>query len=107
MQIDFLHLGALFVLDSNKDGIFSLKEIYEFAQMCAGRRRLHGAYEFQSQIQGYCTIELAKAVETTEGVEEFVDWFSTMILKNAPTIEFSDFPGFLCRVVEFTMKQFA
>ena len=93
LQVDFLHLGVLFQLDVNKDGFFSLQELFDFAQMCAMRRKMYGAYEFQARIQGHCTIELSKYIETSEGVEHFIDWFCQIVVKNGTTLELDEFPG--------------
>eukprot|EP00891_Asterochloris_glomerata_P009664 jgi/Astpho2/9664/Aster-x1595 len=72
--LDPLHLGVLWVLDSNHDGRVSLEELETLADLARKRSRCYQPHEFQSQMQGYCTLKLWQAMSREGGKEAFVDW---------------------------------
>jgi hypothetical protein len=59
---------------SNRDGRFTLNELLEFTDLVRLRSRCYQPYEFQAQMQGYCTLQLWKAICQEGGQQAFVDW---------------------------------
>lgn len=61
---------------SNHDGRFTLDELLSFVDLARQRSRCYQPYEFQAQMQGYCTLQLWKTTSLGGGSEKFVDWWS-------------------------------
>ena len=59
---------------SNHDGRVSLEELENLADLARRRSRCYQPHEFQSQMQGYCTLKLWQAMSREGGKEAFVDW---------------------------------
>eukprot|EP01025_Chloroclados_australasicus_P012432 TRINITY_DN15725_c0_g1_i1.p2 TRINITY_DN15725_c0_g1~~TRINITY_DN15725_c0_g1_i1.p2 ORF type:complete len:175 (+),score=36.30 TRINITY_DN15725_c0_g1_i1:491-1015(+) len=77
-MVDLKHLGVLFVLDAKKDGRFTLEELYKFAIIAGERIRMYQPHEFQSQVQGYCSLVMWKAI-CTQGDGVFVEWMCELV----------------------------
>lgn len=59
---------------SNHDGRFTLEELLEFTDLLRLRSRFYQPYEFQAQMQGYCTLQLWKALSQEGGQKIFLEW---------------------------------
>eukprot|EP01023_Acetabularia_acetabulum_P062770 TRINITY_DN778_c1_g1_i1.p2 TRINITY_DN778_c1_g1~~TRINITY_DN778_c1_g1_i1.p2 ORF type:complete len:220 (+),score=50.56 TRINITY_DN778_c1_g1_i1:283-942(+) len=83
-MVDLKHLGVLFVLDNKKDGKFTLEELYKFAAIAGERIRLYQPHEFQSQVQGYCSLVMWKAV-CVQGDGMFISWMCDLVRHSCKT----------------------
>mmetsp|Transcript_9295 Transcript_9295/g.25292 ORF Transcript_9295/g.25292 Transcript_9295/m.25292 type:complete len:169 (-) Transcript_9295:103-609(-) len=77
--LNFQHLGTLFAIDNDKDGKVTLKELIAFAEVCALRRSMYRPHEYETQLQGYFTIEMWKKVTQPLGKKDFVAWFLRLV----------------------------
>lgn len=85
--VDFKHLGTLFVLDKDRDGVVSLQELEDFASVCSAQAN-KTLYEFQTQLQAYCTLELWHFVGQAGGTDEFVEWIRKLLRQDLPVQRF-------------------
>ncbi|CAL8472062.1 g11604 [Coccomyxa elongata] len=90
--VDPSHLGVLFTVDSNHDGRFTLEELLSFVDLARQRSRCYQPYEFQAQMQGFCTLQLWKTTSLGGGSAKFVDWMSRLLMENMPTRRFAHCP---------------
>ncbi|KAK9823610.1 hypothetical protein WJX72_004211 [[Myrmecia] bisecta] len=91
--VDTCHLGVLFVLDNDHDGRFTLEELLMLVDLARQRSRRYQPHEFQSQMQGFCTLQLWRAMAVTGGKAAFVDWMSQLLLENMEAQTFTQYPG--------------
>eukprot|EP01024_Parvocaulis_polyphysoides_P033307 TRINITY_DN29669_c0_g1_i1.p1 TRINITY_DN29669_c0_g1~~TRINITY_DN29669_c0_g1_i1.p1 ORF type:complete len:223 (-),score=21.91 TRINITY_DN29669_c0_g1_i1:22-690(-) len=90
-MVDLKHLGVLYVLDAKKDGKFTLDELYSFAKLAAERIRMYQPHEFQSQVQGYCSLVMWKAV-CVQGNAMFVEWMCDLVRHSCRPVKFPQRP---------------
>ncbi len=60
-------------LSSDRDGRFTLDNILAFADLARSRARVYAPYEFQAQMQGFCTLAMWRWVADA-GPAAFANW---------------------------------
>lgn len=81
-NIKLSHVGNLYVLDEDKDGRFTCKELVHFATYCLKNVPNFKAYEFHFQIQAQSTILLWHELNSTNGEDDFTAWIGRLIYEN-------------------------
>eukprot|EP00735_Rhodelphis_limneticus_P011334 TRINITY_DN4420_c0_g1::TRINITY_DN4420_c0_g1_i1::g.7312::m.7312 TRINITY_DN4420_c0_g1::TRINITY_DN4420_c0_g1_i1::g.7312 ORF type:complete len:224 (+),score=18.74,EF-hand_1/PF00036.27/0.063,EF-hand_1/PF00036.27/1e+02,EF-hand_1/PF00036.27/5.9e+02,EF-hand_6/PF13405.1/0.13,EF-hand_6/PF13405.1/1.8e+03,EF-hand_7/PF13499.1/0.023 TRINITY_DN4420_c0_g1_i1:143-814(+) len=92
-DIDFSHIGTLFVLDKQHSGKITRQDLRDFVSKCSTRRRMINPHEFRQYMQGYCTIQMWNVVCKESGRDVFADWISNLYRYNAPILTFEEYPG--------------
>lgn len=86
------HISNLFVLDGNKDGRFTLEELYKFAEYCRDEGAKFKGYEFPFQLQAQSTLLMWK--QLNHGTEDdFAAWIGRIIYENSGVEYFKIGPG--------------
>ena len=70
------------MLDSNKDGRFTLEELEQFAIFYSENTKKSNRYEYQYQIQAQCTFKLWQSLQD-HGPDEFAAWVGRLLYENS------------------------
>lgn len=73
--INFSKLAILYMLDADKNGKFSIDDLYTFAKFCTKAVKNH--HNFKSELSAQCTFYMWKLVSVDEG-KSFVQWFGKL-----------------------------
>eukprot|EP00656_Telonema_subtile_P013161 TRINITY_DN16678_c0_g1_i4.p1 TRINITY_DN16678_c0_g1~~TRINITY_DN16678_c0_g1_i4.p1 ORF type:complete len:219 (-),score=59.53 TRINITY_DN16678_c0_g1_i4:282-938(-) len=92
IPIDFTHLGTLFVLDSNHNGLVTLKELFEFAQFYEKQRETLKPHEYCTQMQAYCTMRMRRAAVEAQCSSVIKNWLMRLLTNNQTAVTFEDLP---------------
>jgi hypothetical protein len=92
IDIDFTHVGVLYMIDSNTDGRFTLAEVLEFSEFCERKRRLYKPHELQTRIEGLCTLKMWHDV-LQHGQLFLERWLMKLVVEIAPAKTFENYPG--------------
>lgn len=86
LLIEPTHLGALWALDSDRDGRVTLDDLAALGDLCLGRVRLYQSFEYTPQLEGYFSLQLWRALATDPaGVgAAFGDWVCRLVVESAP-----------------------
>eukprot|EP01100_Stratorugosa_tubuloviscum_P012425 TRINITY_DN590_c0_g3_i2.p1 TRINITY_DN590_c0_g3~~TRINITY_DN590_c0_g3_i2.p1 ORF type:complete len:238 (-),score=81.83 TRINITY_DN590_c0_g3_i2:89-802(-) len=89
---DFSHLGTLYILNSDKNGKFTLEDFHKFLKLAAAREPKWRSRDFKSQLMAYCTLQMWKQVKS-KGDEYFAKWFCRLFVENTisniPAVRYS------------------
>ena len=91
-NVKLTHISNLFVMDSDKDGRFSLNEIYRFAEYCRDESDKFKGYEFTFQLQAQSTLLMWKQLQEG-GEDEFAAWMGRLLYENFRVEYFKICPG--------------
>ena len=78
-KINLCHIPTLFYLDSDKDGLFTLKDFSKLSKISEEKEKEYKRYEFSAQLQAYFTLLMWKNVCSDEGEKKFVEWIKKLI----------------------------
>eukprot|EP00899_Mesostigma_viride_P008209 jgi/Mesvir1/1738/Mv21190-RA.1 len=93
-KVDLSHLAVIYMLDANHDGRILLAELYAFADMVAEQSKRWGPHEFESQMQGFCTLQLWRMVAWEEKKDAFLQWMMRLLCANCrDQLEVPGYPG--------------
>ena len=81
-NIKVSHIGNLYILDADKDGRFSLEEIYRFAEYCRDESSNFKGYEFNFQLQAQSTIKMWNSLQKSSE-DDFSAWIGRLLYENA------------------------
>jgi|EP00505_MAST-04D_sp_SCG-Rhode-Island_P001945 hypothetical protein len=95
--LSFRHLGTLFELDSNHDGMVSNEELEEFVRAYYRKYRELAAgtwHDISVLMEGHFTYLLLVALkEGVGGIDVFVSWISDLLKRVCPVQTFASQPG--------------
>lgn len=82
--VQFTHLATLYVLDTEKEGKFTLPMLLQFAELCRDLEKdhFHDEKVFEAEFKAYCSLRLWNSVSAPHGIEHFARWFSQLFLVN-------------------------
>lgn len=80
MYINFKKIAILYMLDADKDGKFSLNDLFAFAEFCAKITKHTNQRTFQNELQAQCTLCMWKQLSTENGKRDFIEWFGRLFL---------------------------
>lgn len=83
LPIDFAHFATLYCLDSDKNGLFHMDELIQYAHTWKQRRRVTLRHEFEAEIRGSNVLTVLRALRS-EGVAHCVDWFTRVLCARHP-----------------------
>ena len=84
-KINTCHIPTLYFLDSNKDGLFTKKDLLNLSKIAEEKEKKYKRYEFTSQLQAHFTLLMSKKVCSEQGEAEFVSWLIKLVTGGAPT----------------------
>ncbi|GBG71665.1 hypothetical protein CBR_g9080 [Chara braunii] len=93
LPLDLSHIAVLFVIDSSRDGRFSLDDIFQFIDVMLNQERLCKPHDFLSHLQGWCTLRLWKQLTREEGPDKVEKWFLNLVSENLGVHHTDDYPG--------------
>ena len=85
-KINLCHIPTLYFLDSNKDGLFTMKDFINLSKIAEEKEKKYKRYEFNSQLQAHFTLMMSKQVCSEQGEAEFVSWIIKLVIGKYPTI---------------------
>ncbi|KAM3128202.1 hypothetical protein pb186bvf_019685 [Paramecium bursaria] len=77
----FAHLGILYMIDTQKQGIITMQNLLHFAQVCMRNLKNVQPYEFQSQLQGLATSLLLEHI-VKNNIQQLCEWFMTLLMND-------------------------
>ena len=83
-KINLCHIPTLYFLDSNKDGIFTMKDFINLSKIAEEKEKKYKRYEFTSQLQAHFTLMMSKQVCSEQGEAEFVSWIIKLVIGKYP-----------------------
>lgn len=83
-KINLCHIPTLYFLDSNKDGLFSMKDFINLSKIAEEKEKKYKRYEFTSQLQAHFTLMMSKQVCSEQGEAEFVSWIIKLVIGKYP-----------------------
>ena len=83
-KINLCHIPTLYFLDSNKDGIFTMKDFINLSKIAEEKEKKYKRYEFTSQLQAHFTLMMSKKVCSEQGEQEFVSWIIKLVIGQYP-----------------------
>jgi len=84
-KINLCHIPTLYFLDSNKDGLFTMKDFINLSKIAEEKEKKYKRYEFTSQLQAHFTLMMSKEVCSEQGEAEFVSWTIKLVIGKYPT----------------------
>ena len=84
-KINLCHIPTLYFLDSNKDGLFTMKDFINLSKIAEEKEKKYKRYEFTSQLQAHFTLMMSKEVCSEQGEAEFVSWIIKLVIGKYPT----------------------
>ena len=84
-KINLCHIPTLYFLDSNKDGLFTMKDFINLSKIAEEKEKKYKRYEFTSQLQAHFTLMMSKKVCSEQGEEEFVSWIIKLVIGQYPS----------------------
>ena len=82
--IQLRYLPTLFLMDSDKDGLFGRDEVVAFVEICSRMLRAVGRSELDVHMQGYALLHLQNCLRTEGATELFCSWFVSLFLDGLP-----------------------
>ena len=86
------HIGNLFVLDRQKDGRFTIEDLFKFGEYCRDESSKFKGYEFTFQLQAQSTLLMWKELQAG-APEDFSGWVGRLLYENSPVQYFAVAPG--------------
>lgn len=83
-KINICHIPTLYFLDSNKDGLFTKKDLLNLSKIAEEKEKKYKRYEFTSQLQAHFTLLMSKKVCSEQGEAEFVSWLIKLVTGGTP-----------------------
>ena len=83
-KINICHIPTLYFLDSNKDGLFTKKDLLNLSKIAEEKEKKYKRYEFTSQLQAHFTLLMSKKVCSEQGEAEFVSWLIKLVTGGLP-----------------------
>ena len=83
-KINLCHIPTLYFLDSNKDGLFTMKDFINLSKIAEEKEKKYKRYEFTSQLQAHFTLLMSKKVCSEQGEAEFVAWLIKLVTGGLP-----------------------
>ena len=83
-KINLCHIPTLYFLDSNKDGLFTMKDFINLSKIAEEKEKKYKRYEFTSQLQAHFTLMMSKKVCSEQGEQEFVSWIIKLVIGQYP-----------------------
>ena len=83
-KINLCHIPTLYFLDSNKDGLFTMKDFINLSKISEEKEKKYKRYEFTSQLQAHFTLMMSKKVCSEQGEAEFVSWIIKLVIGKYP-----------------------
>ena len=84
-KINLCHIPTLYFLDSNKDGIFTMRDFINLSKIAEEKEKKYKRYEFTSQLQAHFTLMMSKKVCSEQGEAEFVSWIIKLVIGQYPS----------------------
>lgn len=84
-KINLCHIPTLYFLDSNKDGLFTMRDFINLSKIAEEKEKKYKRYEFTSQLQAHFTLMMSKKVCSEQGEAEFVSWVIKLVIGKYPT----------------------
>ena len=84
-KINICHIPTLYFLDSNKDGLFTKKDLLNLSKIAEEKEKKYKRYEFTSQLQAHFTLLMSKKVCSEQGEAEFVSWLIKLVTGGLPS----------------------
>lgn len=82
------HIGNLFLLDTDKDGRFTLQDFEEFAVYCRDEKENFKLYEFSFQLQARSTLKMWNSLQNgSDG--DFKAWIGRLLHESCDRKSFS------------------
>ena len=86
-KINICHIPTLYFLDSNKDGLFTKKDLLNLSKIAEEKEKKYKRYEFTSQLQAHFTLLMSKKVCSEQGEAEFVSWLIKLVTGGLPATQ--------------------
>ena len=83
-KINLCHIPTLYFLDSNKDGLFTMKDFINLSKISEEKEKKYKRDEFTSQLQAHFTLMMSKKVCSEQGEAEFVSWIIKLVIGKYP-----------------------
>ena len=84
-KINLCHIPTLYFLDSNKDGLFTMRDFINLSKIAEEKEKKYKRYEFTSQLQAHFTLMMSKKVCSEQGEAEFVSWIIKLVIGQYPS----------------------
>ena len=84
-KINLCHIPTLYFLDSDKDGLFTVKDFINLSKIAEEKEKKYKRYEFTSQLQAHFTLMMSKKVCSEQGEAEFVSWIIKLVIGQFPS----------------------
>ncbi|PRW45239.1 hypothetical protein C2E21_6322 [Chlorella sorokiniana] len=84
LPVDPTHLGCLWVLDRSHTGRVTINDLLALVELCRTRARHYQSFELEAQLQGYCTLQMWRALSGPDGVQQFAAWICALALESSP-----------------------
>ncbi len=84
ISFELKHIGTLFLLDLDRDGLFCVKHFLDFAVWCHAKDvRTH---DVAAGVRALCTSQMYGEVCEREGADAFTDWFCRLVTLSGPVM---------------------
>ena len=83
-KINLYRIPTFYFLDSNKDGLFTMKDFINLSKISEEKEKKYKRYEFTSQLQAHFTLMMSKKVCSEQGEAEFVSWIIKLVIGKYP-----------------------
>lgn len=83
LPVDPTHLGCLWVLDRTHSGRIGVDDLLALLDLCRSRAREYQLFELEAQLQGYCTLQMWRAMSAPDGLQQFTNWICALVLESS------------------------
>ena len=80
--LDLQHLGTVYAVDADHEGVFKRDAMLRFANFYCLFRAAERSVDSDSKFQAYCTLRLWNDLSREHGVDDFVAWVTRLVLHN-------------------------
>lgn len=80
-MLDFKHIGTLWKLDANHDGVVTFEELVAFAEFCNDQKIL-GDLELSQKLKALFAMEMAADARSENGQYFWVDWMLKLVAQD-------------------------
>lgn len=61
-----------------------MEDLLALLELCRARAREYQAFELEKSLQGYCTLQMWRAMSAPGGQQQFADWVCALVLQASP-----------------------